>query len=242
VTRPRGTGSAPRRARRPGRYAKRALDLGVSVMALILLTPVMIGIALAIRLTVGSPVMFRQVRPGLRGAPFELVKFRTMREPSPASARPTPGATLFHDDRLRLTGLGRLLRQSSLDELPQLWNIARGDMSLVGPRPLLTEYLPRYSAEEARRHDVPPGLTGWAQVHGRRGVPFRERLAMDVWYVDNWSFQLDLRILVLTMRHLVARDQAVPASSADPWFDGFSPAGYAPTAPTEPARRQEDAR
>ncbi len=211
----RGSGSA-------WRLVKRAMDLSVSITGLILLGPLLIGIALAIRLTMGSPVLFRQVRPGYRAKPFELVKFRTMRELPRATATPTPGPALHDSDVQRLSPLGRLLRQTSLDELPQLWNIARGDMSLVGPRPLFTEYLSRYSPVEARRHDVPPGLTGWAQVNGRGGIPMRERFALDVWYVDHWSIGLDIRILAMTLRRFVVRDQAALSCAVDPWFDAFA--------------------
>jgi sugar transferase EpsL len=206
----------------PWRRVKRAMDLGVSVAGLILLAPLLLGVALAIRLTMGSPVLFRQVRPGYRDKPFGLVKFRTMRELPRTSAMPTPGPALHDSDVQRLSPLGRLLRRTSIDELPQLWNIARGDMSLVGPRPLLTEYLLRYTPEEARRHDVPPGLTGWAQVNGRGGIPMRERFALDVWYVDHWSIGLDMRILAMTLRRFVARDRAPLACAVDPWFDAFS--------------------
>ena len=198
------------------------MDFSVSIAGLILLGPLLIVIALAIRLTMGSPVLFRQVRPGYRAKPFELVKFRTMRELPRANVTPTPGPALHDSDVRRLSPLGRLLRQTSLDELPQLWNIARGDMSLVGPRPLFTEYLPKYSPVEARRHDVPPGLTGWAQVNGRSGIPMRERFALDVWYVDHWSIGLDIRILGLTLRRFVVRDHQALSCAVDPWFDAFA--------------------
>jgi sugar transferase EpsL len=206
------------------RRLKRAMDIGVSAAALIVLAPVMLGVALAIRLTMGPPVLFRQLRPGLHEAPFELVKFRTMHKPLPASAVPAIGQARLDDDTRRLSRLGQLLRRTSLDELPQLWNILRGEMSLVGPRPLFTEYLSRYSPDESRRHDVPPGLTGWAQVNGRRNIPMRQRFALDVWYVDHWSLALDLRILVATAGRLLSRDQAVPTGISDPFFEDPAPA------------------
>ena len=223
------------------RLVKRAIDLSVSAVGLILLAPLLIGIALAIRLTMGSPVLFRHVRPGYRARPFELVKFRTMRDLPRSSAPPAPGPARHGSDMQRVSRLGRLLRQTSLDELPQLWNVARGDMSLVGPRPLLTEYVSRYSPEEARRHDVPPGLTGWAQVNGRTGIPMRERFALDVWYVDHWSIGLDMRILALTLRRLVERDRPVQSCAVDPWFDAFAPSGSgsgATVPPTESPPRE----
>ncbi|MEM9098468.1 MAG: sugar transferase [Pseudomonadota bacterium] len=172
---------------------KRLIDLIVSLTALIALAPLLVGIAGAIRIKMGAPVFFRQTRPGLREAPFELLKFRTMAEGDGADAD-------------RLTPLGRFLRATSLDELPELINIAKGEMSLVGPRPLLMEYLPLYSPEQARRHDVLPGLTGWAQVNGRNALTWQERFAHDVWYVDNRSLLLDLRILVMTVMVVLKRD------------------------------------
>jgi sugar transferase EpsL len=149
-------------------------------------------IAVAIRIQMGSPVLFRQVRPGYRGQPFEILKFRTMRDEVDAK-----GNAL--SDTERLTRLGDVLRRIGLDELPELWNVLRGDMSIVGPRPLLMSYLERYTSEEHRRHDVPPGMTGWAQIHGRRSVDMPERLRLDVWYVDHWSLGLDLRIMARTV-------------------------------------------
>ena len=175
---------------------KRAFDILASACSLILLAPVILAIAAAVRIFLGKPVLFRQVRPGLQGRPFELVKFRTMLD-----ALSETGAPLADDQRL--TGFGRLLRASSLDELPQLWNVLRGDMSLVGPRPLLVQYLPLYSAHQARRHDVRPGLTGWTQVKGRNSLSWEEKLDLDVWYVDNRTFLLDLRIMFMTAIRLV---------------------------------------
>lgn len=170
---------------------KRLFDLLVSATLLALTLPLTLAVALAVRVAMGSPVLLRQTRPGLYGEPFTFYKFRTMTE-----ARDDTGELL--PDAQRLTPFGRWLRATSLDELPQLINVLKGDMSLVGPRPLLMEYLPLYSPEQARRHDVRPGITGWAQVNGRNAVPWEERFRMDVWYVDNQSFLVDLRILFLT--------------------------------------------
>ncbi|HXX61457.1 MAG TPA: sugar transferase [Candidatus Sulfotelmatobacter sp.] len=180
------------------RRAKRALDIGGAAVVLLLFSPVLGLIAVALLLTQGRPILFRQRRPGLHGRIFELVKFRTMRPPR--------GDEVWYlTDERRTTRLGAFLRTSSLDELPELWNVLRGEMSLVGPRPLLPEYLDEYTPEEARRHDVRPGVTGWAVVHGRIQLPFRERLALDVWYVDHWSLRLDLRILGMTAVQVLQR-------------------------------------
>jgi len=159
----------------------------------------LVVVALAIGFTMGRPVIFSQVRPGIHGKLFRLFKFRTMREP------------IFEADRLstdaeRITALGRFLRATSLDELPELWNVLVGDMSLVGPRPLLTEYLPLYSPEQARRHEMRPGLTGWAQINGRNAITWDERFRLDVWYVDNWSLGLDIRILMGTFVKVILRE------------------------------------
>ena len=178
---------------------KRLFDIAVSFCALILLSPILIVLALLVRIRLGSPVLFRQVRPGRHGKPFTLVKFRTMRD-----ARNRTGGSL--PDEERLTRFGRRLRSTSLDELPELWNVLKGDMSLVGPRPLLTQYLERYSSEQARRHDVKPGLTGWAQVKGRNALGWPEKLALDTWYVDNRSLLLDLKIMAMTVRQVLVRD------------------------------------
>jgi lipopolysaccharide/colanic/teichoic acid biosynthesis glycosyltransferase len=159
---------------------------------------VLAAVAVAIRVRMGSPVLFRQDRPGLQGRPFRLAKFRTMRAAAGPTGRPLP-------DGERLTALGRFLRASSLDELPQLWNVLAGDLSLVGPRPLLMQYLARYSPEQARRHEVRPGITGWAQVNGRNALSWEEKFALDVWYVDHWSLALDLRILALTALQVLRR-------------------------------------
>lgn len=177
---------------------KRAFDLVVAGLALVVTAPLLAFIALVVRLRLGSPVLFRQVRPGLDGEHFTLVKFRTMLDAT------APDGTVLPDAE-RLTRFGSLLRASSLDELPELWNIVRGDMSLVGPRPLLPEYLDLYTPRQARRHEVRPGLTGWAQINGRNSTPWPERLEMDVWYVENRSLWLDLRILALTLPRTLAR-------------------------------------
>ena len=178
---------------------KRLFDLTASTAGLLVLSPVLAGLALAVRVKLGSPVFFRQVRPGLHGRPFEMVKFRTMRNAHDSNGN------LLPDDQ-RMTPLGSFLRSSSLDELPELWNVIRGDMSLVGPRPLLMQYLDRYTADQARRHDVRPGITGWAQVNGRNSLEWEDRLEMDVWYVDNQSLWLDLKILALTVGKVFRRD------------------------------------
>jgi len=178
---------------------KRVFDLTASTAGLLVLSPVLAGLALAVRVKLGSPVFFRQVRPGLAGRPFEMVKFRTMRNAHDSNGN------LLPDDQ-RMTPLGSFLRSSSLDELPELWNVIRGDMSLVGPRPLLMQYLDRYTADQARRHEVRPGITGWAQVNGRNSLEWEDRLEMDVWYVDNQSLWLDLKILALTVGKVFRRD------------------------------------
>jgi lipopolysaccharide/colanic/teichoic acid biosynthesis glycosyltransferase len=159
----------------------------------------MAGVAAAVRLRLGSPVLFRQRRPGLHGRPFEMLKFRTMLDATDGAGNPLPDAD-------RLTPLGRFLRATSLDELPELWNVLRGEMSLVGPRPLLMEYLPLYTPEQARRHEVRPGITGWAQVNGRNAISWEEKFRMDVWYVDRRTFALDLKILLLTAKKVVVRE------------------------------------
>ena len=177
---------------------KRALDAVLAGLALVLLSPVMAIVAMVIRWRLGPPVILRQVRPGVEGHPFTMLKFRTMRQTLDKDGHLLP-------DEARLTPLGRLLRETSLDELPELVNVLRGDMSLVGPRPLLMEYLSLYSAEQARRHQVKPGITGWAQVNGRNAISWEEKLALDVWYVDRRSVWLDLRILVLTVWRVLSR-------------------------------------
>jgi lipopolysaccharide/colanic/teichoic acid biosynthesis glycosyltransferase len=165
---------------------------------LVVLSPLLVIIAVLVGLALGRPVVHRQKRPGLNGSLFEIYKFRTMREDFDAEGNPLPDAD-------RLTRLGRALRASSLDELPELWNVVKGDMSLVGPRPLLPEYLPLYSPRQMRRHEVRPGLTGWAQINGRNTVSWEDRFELDVWYVDHRSFLLDLRILLLTILRVLSR-------------------------------------
>ncbi|HUH97007.1 MAG TPA: sugar transferase [Anaerolineales bacterium] len=177
---------------------KRIFDLIFTSLGLIVLSPFILLIAILVRIFLGAPVLFRQTRPGYKGKPFIVYKFRTMTE-----ARDGRGSLL--PDDLRLTRFGKFLRASSLDELPELFNILRGEMSLVGPRPLLMEYLPLYSAEQMRRHDVHPGLTGWAQANGRNGIDWQTRFALDVWYVDHWSFWLDLEIIFMSLWKVVQR-------------------------------------
>jgi lipopolysaccharide/colanic/teichoic acid biosynthesis glycosyltransferase len=181
------------------RRGKRLLDLAVALPAVLLAAPALVVAALLVRLRLGSPILFRQARPGRGGEPFTLYKLRTMRD------RRDPAGELLGDEA-RLTPLGRFLRRASLDELPTLWNVVRGEMSLVGPRPLLLEYLPRYSAEQARRHEVPPGITGWAQIHGRNTLTWEEKFSRDIWYVDHVSLGLDLRILGATLLAVFRRD------------------------------------
>jgi len=192
---------------------KRGFDIVVALAALLLLAPVLFVIGCFVRAKLGSPILFQQVRPGRDGRPFRMLKFRTMLDAIDAQGRPLP-------DQERLTSFGRLLRSTSLDELPELWNVLKGEMSLVGPRPLLMEYLPLYSPEQARRHAVRPGITGWAQVNGRNALGWDEKFALDVWYVDNRSFWLDCRILWMTVAKVVRRD-------------GISAAGEATMAPFE---------
>ena len=204
----------PGQATAVSEIAKRILDILLSAAGLLALSPVLAVVALAILVSEGRPVLFRQMRPGFRGQPFEMLKFRTMSNRLGPDGRPLP------DDQ-RLTPLGSFLRATSLDELPELWNVLRGEMSLVGPRPLLMQYLPLYSPEQARRHDVRPGLTGWAQVNGRNAISWEEKFRLDVWYVDNRSFWLDVKILALTIVKVFRRD----AISADghatmPPFEG----------------------
>jgi sugar transferase EpsL len=185
---------------------RRLIDLtGASILS-VLLSPVLAGLALAIRLSMGRPILFRQLRPGYKGEPFEVYKFRTMKDAVDAESEPLP-------DEERLTKIGVFMRQLSLDELPQLWNILKGDMSFIGPRPLLMEFLKWYTPEQMRRHDVKPGVTGWAQVQGRHDIPFSKRLALDVWYVDNRSTSLDLKIVGLTFLKVLSMRGAQPAQT-----------------------------
>ncbi len=178
---------------------KRLFDIFASALGLLLLSPVIAIVAWQIQCKLGSPVLFRQVRPGVNGKPFEMIKFRTMRDALDAKGNPLP-------DSERMTPFGIFLRASSLDELPELWNVLKGDMSLVGPRPLLMEYLPLYSPEQYRRHEVRPGITGWAQINGRNALSWEEKFKLDVWYVHNRSFWLDLKIIFLTIKKVILRD------------------------------------
>ncbi|AIN57261.1 sugar transferase [Pseudomonas soli] len=186
---------------------KRLFDFVAAGLGLLILSPVMLVVALLIRRRLGSPVLFRQVRPGVSGKPFRMVKFRTMRDALDAQDNPLP------DDQ-RMTPFGVFLRASSLDELPELWNVLKGDMSLVGPRPLLMEYLPLYSAEQYRRHEVRPGVTGWAQINGRNALSWEDKFKLDVWYVENRSFWLDLKILFLTVKKVIRKDGISAAGEA----------------------------
>lgn len=195
----RGELAAGKEAKKIARVFKRGIDVVGAAVGLAALSPVLVLTALAIAVKQGRPVFFRQVRPGLGGKPFTLIKFRTMRPLRPDEIQ-------YWSDAERVTRLGRFLRSTSLDELPELWNVLRGEMSLVGPRPLLMEYLDKYTVEERRRHDMRPGTTSWAVVNGRHTLKFSERLKLDVWYVDHWSLWLDLKILALTVYQLLRRN------------------------------------
>ncbi len=178
---------------------KRLQDIVLALFGLILLAPIIAIVAVCIRRKLGSPVIFSQVRPGMHGKPFKMVKFRTMLDAFDVDGNPLP-------DSQRMTRFGSFLRSSSLDELPELWNVLKGDMSLVGPRPLLMEYLPLYSPEQYRRHEVRPGVTGWAQINGRNALSWEDKFRLDVWYVDNRSFWLDCKIIFLTVKKVLVRD------------------------------------
>ncbi|EHI9277791.1 sugar transferase [Vibrio vulnificus] len=178
---------------------KRIFDVLVSFFALLILSPIIGVVAWKIRKNLGSPVLFRQTRPGLNGKSFEMVKFRTMKDAVDAQGNPLP-------DSERMTPFGDKLRNLSLDELPELWNVLKGEMSLVGPRPLLMQYLPLYSPEQARRHEVRPGVTGWAQINGRNAISWEEKFKLDVWYVNNRSFCLDIKILFLTIKKVFVKE------------------------------------
>jgi len=178
---------------------KRILDILGALFGLALLSPLLIVLTFLIVRSMGRPVLFRQLRPGVKGTPFEMIKFRTMRDSQGLSGEPLP-------DSERLTRLGSLLRSSSLDELPELWNVLKGDMSLVGPRPLLMDYLPLYSPRQSRRHEVRPGVTGWAQVNGRNAISWDEKFELDIWYVDNRTLWLDVKIICLTLRKVFKRE------------------------------------
>ena len=216
-------------------FAMKALDRTAAVISIAVLGPLLAAIALAIRATMGSPVLFRQRRAGLRGAPFDVLKFRTM-----LGTRDREGNLL--PDGERMTRLGTFLRSSSLDELPQLFNVLRGEMSLVGPRPLLTLYLPLYDAEQARRHDVLPGITGWQQINGRNALKWEERFALDVWFVDHWSLLLYFKILALTpLVVLRGRGVSHPGHATMPYFMGRPASGSLAeqrSEPENPLRRQ----
>lgn len=193
---------------------KRAFDISVAVLGSLVLLPVLLIVAGLVWMQMGRPILFRQERPGLSGQPFTMAKFRTMK-----NLRAGQGAEVPDADRL--TKFGKFLRSTSLDELPGLWNVLKGDMSLVGPRPLLMEYLPLYSAEQARRHEVRPGLTGWAQINGRNSIAWEDKFALDVWYVDNRSFWLDLKIIFLTILKIIRQKDISPPNQATmPKFKG----------------------
>ena len=178
---------------------KRLLDIIIAAIALILLSPLYAFVAYKVKKNLGSPVLFRQVRPGLHGKPFEMIKFRTMRDALDAQGNPLP-------DSERLTPFGKMLRSSSLDEMPELWNVIKGDMSIVGPRPLLTEYLPLYNTQQAKRHNVRPGMTGHAQVNGRNAIGWEEKFKLDTWYVEHQSILLDFKIMFKTVHKVLAKD------------------------------------
>lgn len=191
---------------------KRVFDILISLLSLLFLWPIMLITAALIHFKLGSPVLFKQSRPGLNGKPFNMLKFRSMLDATDKDGNHLP-------DEQRLTHFGRILRSTSLDELPGLINVIKGDMSLVGPRPLLMEYLPLYSSEQARRHDVRPGITGWAQVNGRNAISWEDKFKLDVWYVDNQSFMLDLKILLLTVIKVFKREGIASATSVT--MEGF---------------------
>ena len=178
---------------------KRLLDIIIASIALILLSPLYVFVAYKVKKNLGSPVLFRQVRPGLHGKPFEMIKFRTMKDAVDEQGNPLP-------DSERLTAFGQMLRSTSLDEMPELWNVIKGDMSIVGPRPLLMEYLPLYNAEQAKRHNVRPGMTGHAQVNGRNAISWEEKFKLDTWYVENQSIWLDFKIMLKTVKKVIAKD------------------------------------
>ncbi len=178
---------------------KRLLDIIIASIALVLLSPLYFYVAYKVKKNLGSPVLFRQVRPGLHGKPFEMIKFRTMKDALDEQGNPLP-------DSERLTPFGKMLRSTSLDEMPELWNVIKGDMSVVGPRPLLMEYLPLYNKEQAKRHDVRPGMTGHAQVNGRNAISWEEKFKLDTWYVENQSIWLDFKIMLKTVQKVIAKD------------------------------------
>ncbi|MFQ2193681.1 sugar transferase [Aeromonas jandaei] len=201
---------------------KRLFDILFSFCGLVLLFPLICVLALQVRRKIGSPVLFRQTRPGLNGRPFEMVKFRTMKDVVDGNGNPLP-------DSERIIPFGDKLRRSSCDELPELWNVLKGDMSLVGPRPLLMQYLPLYSSEQARRHEVRPGVTGWAQINGRNSLSWEDKFKLDVWYVDNNSFWLDIKILLLTVKKVFFKE-------------GISAEGHTTIAPFTGSQKNQDFR
>ncbi|MDO4223809.1 MAG: sugar transferase [Acinetobacter sp.] len=178
---------------------KRLLDILIASIALILLSPLYFFVAYKVKKNLGSPVLFRQVRPGLHGKPFEMIKFRTMKDAVDADGNPLP-------DSERLTPFGKMLRATSVDEMPELWNVIKGDMSIVGPRPLLMEYLPLYNEQQAKRHNVRPGITGYAQVNGRNAISWEQKFELDTWYVENQSLWLDFKIMLKTVKKVIAKD------------------------------------
>ncbi|MFC1395850.1 sugar transferase [Acinetobacter junii] len=186
---------------------KRLLDIVIASIALVLLSPLYFYVAYKVKKNLGSPVLFRQVRPGLHGKPFEMIKFRTMKDALDEQGNPLP-------DSERLTPFGKMLRSTSLDEMPELWNVIKGDMSVVGPRPLLMEYLPLYNKEQAKRHDVRPGMTGHAQVNGRNAIGWDEKFKLDTWYVENQSVWLDFKIMLKTVKKVIAKDDINEAGEA----------------------------
>ncbi len=198
---------------------KRLFDIVASAAGLIILSPVLLVLAYLIRKNLGSPVFFTQERPGKDGKPFKMIKFRSMRDAVDANGNPLP-------DSERLTPFGRKLRATSLDELPELWNVLKGDMSLVGPRPLLMKYLPLYNEFQYRRHEMKPGITGWAQVNGRNAISWDDKFAYDVWYIDNQSFWLDIKILMLTVKKVFVREGINAGEDVTmPTFKGNNPTG-----------------
>ncbi|MDH0655849.1 sugar transferase [Acinetobacter johnsonii] len=178
---------------------KRLLDIVIASSALVLLSPIYALVAYKVKKNLGSPVLFRQVRPGLHGKPFEMIKFRSMKDALDTAGNPLP-------DSERLTPFGKMLRATSLDEMPELWNVIKGDMSIVGPRPLLMEYLPLYNSEQAKRHEVRPGITGYAQVNGRNAISWEKKFELDTWYVNNHSLWLDFKIMLKTVKKVLAKD------------------------------------
>ncbi|KXO73789.1 sugar transferase [Acinetobacter venetianus] len=186
---------------------KRLLDIIIASTALVLLSPLYFYVAHKVKKNLGSPVLFRQVRPGLHGKPFEMIKFRTMKDALDEQGNPLP-------DSERLTPFGKMLRSTSLDEMPELWNVIKGDMSIVGPRPLLMEYLPLYNKEQAKRHDVRPGMTGYAQVNGRNAISWEQKFKLDTWYVENQSLWLDFKIMLQTVKKVITKDDINEAGEA----------------------------